>query len=366
MNEFKKILMQENIFNFSKEELINIYCCGPTSYNSMHIGNMRTMYFFFCLKLLLQNMNYNVSYIVNVTDIDDKIINKSLEKKELFQVISDKYFNICLQQMKQFRVIDSTTQIVRVTDEISSIIKYLTFLIENQYAYIKKDGIYCSIKKKYYFVFKKPFSTLENNEIDFCLWKFNENKNNEPKWFSPWGFGRPGWHLECVAIILRYFNVLHIHGGGSDLIFPHHENERYLFYLLTKNDNFVRHWLHVGMLKGVLDDKFIKMSKSKENDFFIFGNEIKLMFLNNSFRLDMNCNQIIIEQNRRKLKKIQYYMEKNVDVINELNAVKILVKLIISLKWPAAIGKIFSFLYQKKINFELCRGILSNIFDIYF
>lgn len=218
----------------NKKEEITIYVCGPTVYNSPHIGNLRPLLTFDVLYRLLNAQNYNVYYVHNITDIDDKIINKAQELNLSEYDITNKYTKEYFVLMDKLNVL--FPEIHKVSDEITDIINFIQKLIDKNYAYINNGDVYFDVRKvkEYGEVSHNNLVNLyssvriENEEnknypLDFVLWKKTDNGLN---WKAPWSTGRPGWHTECVVMINKYLNKkITIHGGGVDLKFPHHENE---------------------------------------------------------------------------------------------------------------------------------------------
>ncbi|CAL4324296.1 Cysteine--tRNA ligase [Buchnera aphidicola (Thelaxes suberi)] len=251
---------------------INLYVCGITSYDDCHIGHGRTFIFFDVVVRYLRHIGYNVYYVRNITDIDDKIIAKSLLKKKDYREISNRAIHNMHHNFSILNMIKPDKEPL-VTHHIHEIINMIKKLIKHKYAYISTNGdinfsinnyieygrLSNQILSKVISQKNKKYNSVKKNQLDFVLWKMS--KKNEPYWNSPWGPGRPGWHIECSAINSTYFKKhCDIHGGGSDLLFPHHENEKaqsdcYYGY------QYVKHWMHVGSV--ILKNK--KMSKSLNN-----------------------------------------------------------------------------------------------------
>lgn len=268
---FNTLTRKKEIFKSIYKKKVSMYVCGITVYNNCHIGHARTFIFFDVVNRYFKKLRYIVKYVRNITDIDDKIIKKS-------NIVKEDIFSFTKKIIDQMNIDFNTLNILkpscepRVTSHIVDIIDMIHVLIINKNAYIDKNGdVLFSIKsyKNYGQLLYKNnnLNILQNNnhilKNDFVLWK--KSKKNEIFWKSPWGNGRPGWHIECSAINNLYFkNSLDIHGGGNDLIFPHHENERAQSECYYKK-KFVNYWMHTGMI--ILKNK--KMSKSSGNFFLI-------------------------------------------------------------------------------------------------
>ncbi len=268
-----------NTMSKSKEEFkpinpnkVTMYVCGPTVYNYFHVGNARPFVVFDSLRRYLQYKGYEVEYLLNFTDIDDKMINKANEEGTTVKNIADRFIKEYYEDAKGLVLNEEDTFHPRAMDHISDIITFIKALEEKGFAYNVNGDVYFDISKvnDYGKLSKKNLDELvsgarvsvndqKKNPADFALWK-NE-KPGEPSWNSPWGKGRPGWHIECSAMIKKYLgDTIDIHAGGDDLQFPHHENEIAQSESLTGKP-FANYWLHNAML-NVNDEK---MSKSKFN-----------------------------------------------------------------------------------------------------
>ena len=249
---------------------VKIYLCGITVYDESHIGHARTIIIFDVLHRFLLYKGYKVIFIQNFTDIDDKIIKKARllnkDPKEIAEKYIEQYFKdaYCLNVSEEIHY-------PKATEHIKEIIELIKYLLENNYAYITLNGVYFEVKKfsQYGKLSKKTSKSIESgvridvdplkkDPLDFALWKFSSDL---PIWESPWGNGRPGWHIECSAMALKHLgNTIDIHGGGNDLIFPHHENEIAQSEAKTRVD-FAKIWMHCGMVNINSE----KMSKSLGN-----------------------------------------------------------------------------------------------------
>lgn len=265
---------------------IRLYLCGVTVYDDCHIGHARTIIVFDVLRRYILSKNHDIIFIQNFTDIDDKIINRANLQQTTFNVISEKYVQSYFSDFDSLNVMRATVY-PKATEHIKDIVDFIEKLIKNQKAYVGLNGVYYRVQSfpDYGKLSKKEAESLEagarievdgtkDDPRDFALWKFSLN---DPKWSSPWGPGRPGWHIECSAMALKYLgSCIDIHGGGQDLIFPHHENEIAQSEGLS-DSTFAKIWLHVGMV--TINSE--KMSKS-------LGNTIKISDLLNK----MNPNII--------------------------------------------------------------------------
>jgi cysteinyl-tRNA synthetase len=253
---------------------INIYLCGVTVYDDCHIGHARTIIVFDVLRRYLESLSLNVNFIQNFTDIDDKIIARALKEKVSAEAISTKYIENYYRDFDALNVLRAT-QYPLVTENIHEIVDFLKNLIKKNMAYVGLNGLYYRVKSfpEYGKLSKMNIDSMgsgarvevddtKDDPRDFALWKFS---SQEPTWQSPWGRGRPGWHIECSVMALKFLGKdIDIHGGGQDLIFPHHENEIAQSEGLL-GSQFVRLWMHIGMVTMQSE----KMSKS-------IGNTIKI------------------------------------------------------------------------------------------
>jgi cysteinyl-tRNA synthetase len=309
---------------------VRMFVCGPTVYDYIHIGNARTFVVFDVIAKYLRYRGYDLRYIQNITDIDDKIIKKAQETGQDWKEISKKFERIFLENMKSLKV-NSVNEYPRATNHIPQIIKQIKTLIEKGNAYlIENDGWYFDLKTFPEYgklsgrtvemaddaVSRIDESAGKRNKGDFCLWKFS--KPNEPSWPADFGAGRPGWHIEDTAITEKYFGPQYeIHGGGRDLIFPHHEAEIAQQESASGLKPFVRYWLHVGFL---INKDRGKMSKSTGN--FITVEEalrryppevLRFYFLSAHYRSPLEYLDDSLEKAAagvRNLEEITAYLEK--------------------------------------------------------
>ena len=261
-----------------EEGKVRMYVCGPTVYNLIHIGNARPMIIFDTFRRYLEYKGYEVNYVSNFTDVDDKIIKRAIEENTDTSVISERYIEGCKKDMEGLNVKPATTHPL-ATKEIGGMIEMISTLIDKGYAYVGADGTVYYRTRKFAGYGKLSHKNLDDLEaghreikeageqkedpLDFVLWK--PKKEGEPSWPSPWCDGRPGWHIECSVMAKKYLgDEIDIHAGGEDLIFPHHENE--IAQSEAANGKpFSKYWMHNGFLN--IDNR--KMSKSLGNFFTV-------------------------------------------------------------------------------------------------
>jgi cysteinyl-tRNA synthetase len=291
---------------------VKIYACGPTVYNYFHIGNARAFIFFDVLRRYFEYRGYDVTYVQNITDIDDKIIAQAIEEQTSFEDIASKYIQAFLDDSQALGIKPPTHQ-PKATDVMPEIIELINALVEKGNAYEVNGDVYfdtASLPEYGSLSGKKtedqmPGARVEENlqkrnPADFTLWK--RSKPGEPFWQSPWGEGRPGWHTECVVMSRKYLGeTFDIHGGGIDLIFPHHENELAQALALTGKP-LANYWMH----NGFLNVEGEKMSKSLKNFFNARDilehhspEAIRFFFLSKHYRSPIDFNREIIEESER-------------------------------------------------------------------
>lgn len=317
---------KEGLSDPKENKKIKLFVCGPTVYDYAHIGHARTYIFFDFFAKYLRRLGYEVEYIQNVTDVDDKIIKRAEEDGKKPMDIADFYTKAYLEDMKSLGV-DAVTKYAKATDFISEIVAQVKRLREKGYAYkIDGDGWYFDISKDKEYgklsgrtvgqaedaVSRIDEAVDKRNRGDFCLWKFS--KAGEPTWKSELGDGRPGWHIEDTAITEKYFGPQYdIHGGGVDLKFPHHEAEIAQQESASGKKPFVKIWMHTGAL--LVDGK--KMSKSLGN--FITVREflkkyppevLRLMVLSHHYRSPMDYSEKLAEQAEKNLESISTFLAK--------------------------------------------------------
>ncbi len=279
MKVYNTLTRKKETFVPLEEGKVKMYVCGPTVYNLIHIGNARPMIVFDTVRRYLEYKGYEVNYVSNFTDVDDKIIAKAKEEGVPSEVISTRYIKECKKDMQAMNIKPATTHPL-ATQEIDGMVDMIRDLIANGYAYAASDGTvyfrvsafpdYGKLSHKNLNDLQSGFRTLQvsgeeqkESPLDFVLWK--PKKEGEPSWPSPWCDGRPGWHIECSVMARKYLGEeIDIHAGGEDLIFPHHENE-IAQSECCNGKPFARYWLHNAFLN--IDNK--KMSKSLGNFFTV-------------------------------------------------------------------------------------------------
>jgi len=321
-------------FNVDKDKTINFYTCGPTVYNYIHIGNARPYVFFDVVRRYLEKIGYDINYIVNITDIDDKIINKANNQNVSFKKIAEKFSKEYIQDLKMLKV-EIPDYMPKATDTIPDMIKFIKKLEKKGFTYTTDDGVYFRIDKfeSYGKLSNKKIEDLKSgsrvavnedkeNPLDFALWKFS--KPDEPSWESPWGKGRPGWHIECSTMGMKYSdNSLDMHAGGEDLIFPHHENEIAQSEAAT-GKQFAKYWLH----NAYVNIEGMKMSKSLGNFKTVrdllekYPPEIiRLFLLSTHYRKILDYNDSTIENAIKKYERISNFMSKVENIEAEPNEI---------------------------------------------
>jgi len=296
---------------------IKAYFCGPTPYDHMHLGHARAYVSFDILKRTLILKGYNVFHVQNITDIDDKIINKARDLGVSWREVSDLYAREYIDTLRALRI--TVDLHPRVTDHIRDIINFIQRLIDKGHAYVSKSGsVYFDVSTYWDYGRlsgrgyseewrqEEEYLAEKRNPYDFALWK--AAKAGEPYWDSPWGPGRPGWHIECSVMSSKYLgSEIDIHGGGQDLIFPHHENERAQSETYFGRSPWVRYWFHVGYLTISGE----KMSKSLGNIVILkdaiskWGGEvIRLWISSANYRRPLDYKEESLEQARIIYRKI--------------------------------------------------------------
>lgn len=330
MKIFNTLTRSKQEFVPINEGKVGIYVCGPTVYDYIHIGNARPMIVFDTLRRYLLYKGYDVNYVSNFTDVDDKIIKRANELGVESTVVSEKYIAECKKDMEGLNVMPATTH-PQATKEIPDMIEMIKVLIEKGHAYEKNGTVYFRTRSfdGYGKLSHKNIDDLESGHraenhqlkvsgedekedpLDFVLWK--PKKEGEPSWPSPWGDGRPGWHLECSVMSKKYIgDVIDIHAGGEDLIFPHHENE--IAQSEAANDTeFARYWMHNGFLK--INNE--KMSKSLGNFFTVREisekyplQVIRFFMLSAHYRSPLNFSADLVEASKNGLERILTAVEK--------------------------------------------------------
>ena len=320
---------------------VRVYACGPTVYNYAHIGNARMAVVFDTIVKLLRYVYPKVTYVSNITDIDDKIIKKSLEEKKNCEEISEFYLNIYNKEMKKLNV-ELPDHQPKATEYVDSMISKIKYLEDNGIAYLSEGHILFSVRDfpKYGILSKRnkseqiPGSRVEvasykKNPEDFVLWK--PSNDNEPGWNSPWGLGRPGWHTECFAMASDLLKTpFDIHGGGLDLKFPHHDNEiaQGCCFQKTVDDesSYAKYWMH----NGFVTFKDEKMSKSLGNIILLKdylksyeGEIIRLALLSSHYRSPLVWSEQLMLQSKKMLDKFYMVLSQLKDIELEEKEIKL-------------------------------------------
>lgn len=298
---------------------VKIYACGPTVYNYFHLGNARPFITFDTLRRYLEYRGYEVEFCQNFTDIDDKMIARANQEGITVRELADRYIAEYYVDADKLHILRPTYQ-PRATDTMDAIIDMIATLVEKGYAYELEDGVYYDVAKFENYGCLSHFdldelregasdrvmqSDVKQNSVDFALWK--KKKPGEPSWDSPWGEGRPGWHIECSAMIKKFLgDTIDIHGGGQDLVFPHHENE----IAQSEAANgvpFVKYWMHNGFIN--VDNE--KMSKSSGNFFTVRDivkeysyDVIRFFVLSGHYRMPINFSAELLLSAKNALERI--------------------------------------------------------------
>ncbi|NLK50745.1 MAG: cysteine--tRNA ligase [Candidatus Cloacimonetes bacterium] len=307
---------------------VKLYACGPTVYDYFHIGNARAFLFFDVVRRYLEYRGYDVTYVQNITDIDDKIIARSLEEGIPFDEFAAKYSRAFLEDAAALGIKPPHHQ-PRATEVMPAIIELISQLVELGYAYEAEGDVYFDTARlpEYGSLSGKRIedqkagarvaeNTLKRNPSDFTLWK--NSKPGEPVWESPWGLGRPGWHSECVVMSQSILGqTFDIHGGGVDLVFPHHENEQAQAYAISGKP-LANYWLH----NGFLNIEGEKMSKSLDNFFTArdiltqhSAEAIRFFFLSKHYRSPIDFNREIIAESERAIDNFRNSLS-DIDYLN--------------------------------------------------
>ncbi len=301
------------------KDCVKMYVCGPTVYNYISIGNTRPVIVFNMVKNYLQYLGYRVEYVQNITDIEDKIIKRALEEKVDYKVITSRYIDAFLEDLETLEV-DGFSKMPLATEMIGEIIDIIEKIIENGFGYEVDGNVYFEVNKfpGYGKLSGQDINEMKDsgeegfkkkNKIDFALWK--KARKGEPSWESPWGSGRPGWHIECSAMATNLLGPnIDIHGGGIDLVFPHHENEiAQSEAAFPGKGDFVKYWMHNGMIE-VREGKMSKSRGLKENWILknllkiYSANIIKIYILSTHYRSPLEFNMEKLDEAEKALDKI--------------------------------------------------------------
>ena len=303
--------------NVDTSSSVRIYLCGVTVYDESHIGHARTIIVFDVFRRYLESKKIKVNLIQNFTDVDDKIINRAKKENTLAETITTRYIKNYFDDFDKLNV-KRADLYPKATEHISDMINLIKGLIEKGFAYTSKNGVYFSVSKfaEYGKLSKKKIDELvsgarvevdetKKDPLDFALWKFSDES---PRWESPWGSGRPGWHIECSAMSLKYLGSnFEIHGGGRDLIFPHHENE------IAQSEafsgiNFAKIWMHVGMvtINGEKMSKSLGNTKSIDHVLQKWGPNITRLFcLSGHYTKPIDYSEDILKETITKWRQVE-------------------------------------------------------------
>ncbi len=310
---------------------VRFYACGPTVYDYFHIGNARPFVTFDVFRRYLMYRGYQVLYVQNITDVDDKIIQKANAEGISAAEVAQRYARAYLEDIQKLKILPADVN-PRATAHIDEMLALVKKLVEKGYAYVVDGDVYYDVSrfKDYGKLSGKKIDELQagaridvderkRNPLDFALWK--AAKPGEPWWESPWGRGRPGWHIECSAMSMKYLgDTLDIHAGGEDLIFPHHENEIAQSEAATGKP-FAHYWLHIGFLQIQGE----KMSKSLGN--FLTAREVvkrhkpeavRLFFLQKHYRSPINYSEDILAETESALERFLNMLDKILRVVEDL------------------------------------------------
>ncbi len=378
-NSFNNLIEEAHL---NKKE-VKIYLCGPTVQSSPHLGHGRSAVVFDFLVRYLKYLEYKVTFVRNITDIDDKIIEKSLEENISYAELGARVSREFHSAYEKLNCINPDYE-PKATEFIDEIIKYIEILIEKKFAYVTKSGVYYDILKFDDYLLlsgRKKDDVISGTRVeieedkkspeDFALWKFS--KENEPYWASPWGNGRPGWHIECSSMIEAILGkTIDIHCGGNDLIFPHHENEIAQSKGAYPKEEFVKYWLHNGMLN--LSGK--KMSKSEGNikllnDYLdeFNGQVLRFFFLKSQYRSPQEFSIELLEESESTLNNLIEFTKganpepKNQKVLsifeNSLNE---------DLNTPKMLGELFKLIKESDSlddkNLQNLKSSIKFIFNV--
>jgi len=327
---FNTLSGQKEEFEPRKGKNVGMFVCGPTVYDYSHIGHARTYIIFDVIAKYLRYKGYKVEFVMNITDIDDRIIDRAKKEDRPWKEIAEFYEKSFMDDIKKLKI-NSVNKFIPATNHIKEIIKQISTLIEKGYAYQIEDGVYFDISKfeDYGKLAKRTVEQAEDavsridesvkkrNKGDFVLWRLS--KKDEPSWPSPWGDGRPGWHIEDTAITEKYLGQQYdIHGGGQDLIFPHHEAEITQQEAASGKKPFVRYWLHSGLVR--INGQ--KMSKSLKNYIIIQDalkeyspESLRFMAINAHYRSSVEYREDLTEQSETAIQRFH-------ELINKLELVK--------------------------------------------
>lgn len=389
MNIFDTLDNKRKSINLSEKKKIKIYVCGITPYSESHIGHAMSAVIFDTLRKYLLANQQNVTYVQNFTDIDDKLIKAAKENNSDIKTISTKFIDKHLSALNKLNVLKPDYS-PKATEEIKEMINMIGVLISKGIAYEINGNCYFRVEKfkTYGKLSKRNFDEMlagarieideqKENPMDFALWK--TKKGNEPGWESPWGEGRPGWHIECSAMSMKYLGQnIDIHGGGRDLIFPHHENEIAQSEAFTNSAPFSNIWMH----NGLINLKSEKMSKSLGNIITIdhllnqfSAAAIRMFFISSNYKNPLEYNTDLIAANERAIMRLkntsQLKSSANIDHLNTSTFIKNFHDAMQNdLNTSMALGAIFDLSKAinhakiQNLNITYAQGDLINLLNI--
>ena len=358
---YNTLSKEKELFQPLDDQSIKMYVCGPTVYSYAHIGNARPAVIFDTLYRLLKNIYPEVIYVRNITDVDDKINEAAKKLNKPISYITEKYTDIYHEDMRSLSVLSPNHE-PRVTDNIAQIISMIQRILDNKKAYINDNHILFDITSF------DQYGKLSNRDMDemlsgarvevaeykktpgdFVLWK--PSNDDEPGWDSPWGFGRPGWHIECSSMVETYLGKeIDIHGGGQDLIFPHHENEIAQSCSAHNSKSYAKYWMH----NGYLNMEGEKMSKSLGNIITVKellekydGEVIRLALLSTHYRKPINFGESLLEQSKNILNKL--YKNLNNQSYEDVVSKDVINPLLDDLNTPLAISSLLKIKCSKTL-----------------
>jgi len=316
---YNTLSRQKEIFIPSKDNKVKMYVCGPTVYNYISIGNARPIIVFDMVRNYLEYMGFEVYFVQNITDIEDKIINKAKQEGVDFTIVTQRYIKAFKEDLEKLKI-GKIDKMPLATDVIEEIIEIIQKIIDNGFGYVCDGDVYFDVSeyKDYGKLSGQKIDEMKDAEenvfgkkdrVDFTLWK--SAKEGEPSWKSPWGYGRPGWHIECSAMSSKYLGFgFDIHGGGIDLIFPHHENEiAQSEAAFPDSGPFVKYWMHNGMIE--VKDKKMSKSDGLKSEWILrnllenySSNVIKFYMLSTHYRSPLEFGTEKIHESGKAMDKI--------------------------------------------------------------
>ena len=378
---YNTLTRKKEIFKPINKGKVSLYTCGPTVYNRAHIGNFRTFIFEDVLKRVLQLVGYNVKHVMNITDVDDKTIKKAHEENKKLNKITSKYTSEFMEDLQALKILPADL-FPAATDHIQNMIEMISILIENKNAYVADDGsVFFSIDsindygKLANLDLKRQKQTdrvaadeyTKDNPRDFALWKAWKVEDGDVFWDSPWGIGRPGWHMECSVMSTKYLgNHFDIHCGGVDNIFPHHENE-IAQSCAALGTEFVNIWMHSEHL-NMADEK---MSKSLGNiktipellDDGHSAESLRYVLISSHYRSKLSFSSNKLDDARKAVHRINDIYNRLQGIISDGNSFpneydKFIEALVDDLNTPKALGILFN--YLKELNRKIDNDKLTD------